>query len=757
MSKDIPPGFYQNLVETSQDLIWQCDTEGRFIYLNPVWEEIFGYKLSEMLGRPFSEFQQPDIAKRDSIELDRLLQSGIVRGYETSCISKAGQDIHLVINAKYIYDDKKAVAGVQGTAYDVTLRKQKDLKLAESVENFRMLFDRSPVGKAIVGLDKRFIRCNEAFCKFIGYAENEIIGKTIADITFPEDINIGMLEMQQLSNGKLEVSTVQKRYLRKDGSIVWGEIKISLVRNRQNEPMYFLPVIQDITAKKKFQEKLSASERRFRELVRNSSDSVTILDKNGMQIYVSDVVEKMLGYKPEELMNIPVMEKMIHPDDRKKVEDAFQKIITDGSVKVQYRHRHKNGSWVLLEGWGTNQLENEDIRGIVVNVRDITEQVMAAEEREKLNHQINQIQKLESIGLLAGGIAHDFNNILAMIFGYIDMGIRKSSEESVKEALTKSLTAMNRARALTGQLLTFAKGGAPVLKIAPLFPFVKETIQFALSGSNVAPTFNVAPDLLFANYDQNQIGQAIDNIVINAQQAMPMGGVIEITANNVFLADKEHSILPKGRYTRISIKDQGIGIPKDLLNKIFDPFFTTKTKGHGLGLATCFSIISRHGGCIDVESVLENGSTFHVYLPAEERVALTPEQAKLDLPSKTNGTFLIMDDEVLILEVTKDMLESLGFSVVCCEDGKSAISFIAEELKANRKILGAMLDLTIPGGMGGKEAIAEIRKLSSDVPVYVSSGYAEDPVMAKPKEHGFTASLCKPFKLAELAEMLSRQ
>jgi two-component system, cell cycle sensor histidine kinase and response regulator CckA len=287
-----------------------------------------------------------------------------------------------------------------------------------------------------------------------------------------------------------------------------------------------------------------------------------------------------------------------------------------------------------------------------------------------------------------------------------------------------------------------------------LISFIRETAQFALSGSNISCRFLLAQNLWPCNIDKNQIGQVIDNIVINAQQAMPNGGTIEVTANNISLGEKEHPPLSKGNFVKVSIKDFGIGIPKDIMPRIFDPFYTTKTKGHGLGLATCYSIINRHGGCIDVESEPGKGSTFHVHLPASTE-AIAADTAAL-AKHKGSGTIIVVDDEEVIRNLMKRMLESLGYSVVCKNNGKEAVDFYVSETKAKRRITAMVFDLTVPGGMGGTEAVSEIRKLDTHIPVFVVSGYADNFVMKNPAEYGFTASISKPFTIAELSDMLNK-
>jgi nitrogen-specific signal transduction histidine kinase/CheY-like chemotaxis protein len=373
-------------------------------------------------------------------------------------------------------------------------------------------------------------------------------------------------------------------------------------------------------------------------------------------------------------------------------------------------------------------------------------------ERKRIEEELQRAQKLESLGVLAGGIAHDFNNLLAGIFGYIDLARNVSKDGQAKEYLETTLATMNRAKALTLQLLTFAKGGSPVQKITPLVPFLQDTAQFALSGSNISSKFHLDDNLWSCNIDKNQIGQVIDNLVINAQQAMPGGGTIEISARNQTLGEKERPSLPKGDYVKVSVKDSGIGIPKEILPGIFDPFFTTKTKGHGLGLATCYSIVKRHGGCIDVESEPGKGSTFHVYLPATQETVVV--NAPNPIKHRGSGVILVMDDEEVVRNTVRTMLESLGYVVVCKQDGKEAVDFFEGETKGGRRFAAMIFDLTVPGAMGGIEALKEIRKSNTEIPVFVSSGYANNSVMKTPKDFGFTGSISKPFTIIELSEML---
>lgn len=293
------------------------------------------------------------------------------------------------------------------------------------------------------------------------------------------------------------------------------------------------------------------------------------------------------------------------------------------------------------------------------------------------------------------------------------------------------------------------------MKTAPLSPFIYDTVQFALSGSNVSCRFIIPEDLHRCFFDKNQISQVLDNLIINAQQSMPSGGVIVVMAENIYIKEHHNVLLKPGNYVLISIKDHGVGIPMEVIPFIFDPFFTTKPKGHGLGLATSYSVINRHGGAIEVESTPGEGSTFRVFLRASDMPDVTAVKKKI-VRHKGSGKILVMDDEEIILDILADMLGEFGYSVVSMKDGRDVVDYFIQADRNSLKLAAMIFDLTIPGGMGGIETVAGIRKIDSSIPVFISSGYSEDPAMANPREFGFTDSIRKPFQISELAEMLEK-
>ena len=374
-------------------------------------------------------------------------------------------------------------------------------------------------------------------------------------------------------------------------------------------------------------------------------------------------------------------------------------------------------------------------------------------EEQSIKEELAKTERLHAVGTLAGGIAHDFNNLLSGIFGYLDLALQTTKDKSVKEYLEKAFTASERAKGLTRQLLTFSKGGAPIKKVEALAGFIRETTNFALSGSNVFCDFQLPEDLWMCNCDKNQVGQVIENIVINANQAMPSGGTIRVSAFNITLKSNDHVLLDAGNYIKICISDTGVGIPKQLISRIFDPFFTTKPKGSGIGLAASYSIVKRHGGIIEVESEERKGTCFNIFIPATGQPG-KEDKKKTSKAYQGVGRILIMDDDDIIQKILTHMFSAMGFTAVSANEGRKAVELFQKAADQGSRFAAVVLDLTVPGGMGGKETVKEIRKIDKETPIFVASGYSEDAVIAKPEKFGFTASIKKPFSMTQISQLL---
>lgn len=376
------------------------------------------------------------------------------------------------------------------------------------------------------------------------------------------------------------------------------------------------------------------------------------------------------------------------------------------------------------------------------------------EHREQVEEQLLRVRNLESLGVLAGGIAHDFNNFLTVVLGNVELARMELEPEAPAQALLEQVSqACDQAVFLSSQLLTFAKGGAPVRKVVSPAQVVLNAVQLARRGSGISIEVDLAEDLWPIEVDMGQIGQALHNILLNAKQATPGGGIIEIRAQNVQSGGAEE---PRaGDRVRISIKDYGCGIPSENLHRIFDPYFSTKPSGSGLGLATAHAIVAKHGGQISVQSVPGRGAEFFIDLPAC-RTALLSDPPVVPQLGKGTGRLLVMDDEQGLLSMLERVLTSLGYEVVTARDGAAAISLYENAERSHHRFDAVLLDLTVSGGMGGVEAAARLRELNPSVKLIVSSGYADAPVMSQHGDYGFAGILPKPWTLPQLSEVFQR-
>ncbi|MBP7634628.1 PAS domain S-box protein [Candidatus Ozemobacteraceae bacterium] len=530
--------------------------------------------------------------------------------------------------------------------------------------------------------------------------------------------------------------------------------EISMRQTRIGSRDCIVAVLRNLTERRQAEAALQEKEHTYRLLFENMTSGVSffeiMLDEKGVPcnfryLDVNPAFEKITGWKAADVIGKTILE--VAPLTTKPWIDLCGRVaLTGKSEAYQGRSPDLNlflDIWVYSTGGGR----------FVVQFSDITEKM-------KMHETLQRTQKLESLGLLAGGIAHDFNNLLGGIYGAIELARLHLAEQHPEEAAAKladSLATYKRAKALTHQLLTFSKGGQPIRKTCQLEPLLKNCGRFALAGSAVNCVFNISESLWMSDIDENQIGQVIENLVINAQQAMPEGGTIDIGASNVDLEPGKVAMHPEGgKYIRIVVTDSGTGIPNEMLPRIFDPFFTTKQKGHGLGLATVHSIVNRHQGWIEVESEPGRGSSFTIYLPAsghQEKAADTPI---VQNAVTADGSVLFLDDEEFLHAIANKMFASFGLSFTGVKDGKEAVAVFRESVEHGRPFDLVVLDLTISGGAGGREIIQELRGIRSETVFIASSGYSVDPIMADPPAFGFDGGLPKPYSLDDVKALLAR-
>jgi len=500
---------------------------------------------------------------------------------------------------------------------------------------------------------------------------------------------------------------------------------------------------------------LIESEEKFRLLMELATDGVLVV-QDGKIKEVNYYLAKMCGYTIDEMLDTDLAS-FFHSDDIETIETIYEKPLTDDNLLAVHdlTMMCKNGHRVEVEVIAGRFIFQNKPSNLLV-VRDISD-------RSKSDRELERTRQLESIAALSGGIAHDYNNLLTAIIGNISLAqTYLDPDDKVFLLLSQALAASKTAKDLTQKLITFSKGGSPDKKVAEVGKLVKNATEFTLSGSNLKSEFNFADNLWPVEVDSRQIGQAIHNVIMNAREAMPDGGLLKVSAENA-TSDDDLSNLRKGNYVKISIADCGNGIAPKNLDKIFNPYFSTKQmgskKGTGLGLSICHSIIRKHGGNVTVTSKYRRGTTLHIYLPSangkslDQRTAGTMEQ---EIPIFGEGRILVMDDEAMIRKLAGELLSYLGYDFDFALDGAEAIKRYKQAMNSKKPFDAVILDLTVKGGMGGKETIEKLSKIDPKVVAIVSSGYCNDPGITDFGQFGFSGVVTKPYTMSELGEKLNQ-
>ncbi len=738
--------------------LWRNETEWPVEFVTRNVERIFGYSDTDFLsGRIlFSKVVHPDDIEQVAHEVTTYSQETgraafVHKPYRIVALDGT---VRWVNDQTFIRRDHTgSITHFQGIVEDITARMVADQALRESEEKFSRIFQLNPNTVIITRLkDGVILDVNDSFIKATGYSKEEVLGRnSVTEIllwTDPKERRKYVGEMLRKGAARdMELYFRIKNGSMRLGSVCGAMIEISGER-------CILGTIRDITEERQAADQLAAEKERLAVTVRSIGDAVITTDRDGRIALMNPIAEDLTGWHEAEAIGRPLMDVFRIVDQRsgEPCASPVDRVLSTGQIVGLANHTilvDRDGQESIIADSGAPILDLQgEIIGVVLVFRDITGQ-------QRIEKELLKMEKMTSLGVLAGGIAHDFNNFLTGIIGNLSLAkLDVQPGNTVSRALDEMEKAAVRAKDLTQQLLTFSKGDEPVRHTTNIGELFRESAQFALRGSNVSCRFSIDEELLPADVDDGQIAQVVHNLIINADQAMPNGGTVLIQGTNVTLPPDNPYALEPGDHIQMSIQDEGIGIHPKHLKKIFDPYFTTKQKGSGLGLAVAYSIITKHGGQLTVDSKLGQGTTFAILLPASEGTHVIDTRETKGLVAG-HGRILVMDDEDFIRELASVMLDKMGYEVTTAQDGQAAVNRYKEAMAAGHPFDAVILDLTVPGGMGGKETMRRLLSLDPNVRAVVSSGYSNDPVMANHAAYGFCGAVKKPYLVQELSQLLN--
>ena len=749
----------------------------RTIWANKAIEDIFGKTVGETCYRTYH--RQENVCPWCGVR--KIFEQGLERAVrESSSIDKNGTPILNEIIATPIRNAQGAIVAVMELVLPITEQKQKDKALTELLsfsQNLATTSNLNSLYRKVTTLSRDLLHLDFSTLMLMSPDQKSLV---IQDtLGFPEQTigHFSLLKGQGLSTHvvlqkksavvedfqtetRFEVpSLVVEKNIRSALCVpmMLGEEVFGVLIGHTLHPRIFskdaISIYQSFANQAAVAIKnalhmlsLRASEKKFRALFDATNDAILIYNLDCSLLEVNSATCERLGFSREELLVMPFAQLIAQPYAA-LAKDRVEQIKRYGRAIFESAHIRKDGGIISIEQ-SCSLIEYDSQPAILCISRDISA-------RKRLDEDRLRTQKLESLGVLAGGIAHDFNNLLTGILGNLSLArVYLPQTDPVAERLAETEKATLRARDLTQQLLTFAKGGAPIKTETALTELIQEAADFAVRGTKAVCTYDCDEDLWLAKVDRGQLGQVMQNLVINAVHALPQGGTILLGTRNVTISPDELPLAP-GKYVLLTVKDQGLGIPPEHLAKIFDPYFTTKQSGSGLGLAVVYSIIANHGGHIAVQSELGKGTVFSIYLPSSGKSPLAAKPAETTSPlHKGQGKILIMDDEELVRNVATAMLRQLGYEGHTASDGKEAIALYQQAKENGQPFDLVIMDLTVPGGMGGREAIAHLHEIDSGVKAVVSSGYANDPIMSEFRKYGFCGVAPKPFSLRDLSNLL---
>jgi PAS domain S-box-containing protein len=739
-------------IRNISDAVYWVTMEGRFLDCNDAACAMLGYNREEFLAMSVMDLD-PDYANEDiAAHLKQLKRTGSIKLIR-SHRAKNGRIVPVEIHSNYLYcHDTEYICSI---VRDITER----IRAEREASFFGTLieFSRDPFYVLDPADGFRMVYANRAACEHYGASLEQLQTMRIPDWDPAFDMSALDGLMQHMREGKqARFETVHQVA---SGRLVPVELTSSFLVHDGRE--YTCGYFFDITERKAMEEALRESESRYRglylefqALLDGIPDGLTLLSPDLIVLWANPAAARATDHEPQDLIG-RCCHQVRHEIDNPCDDCIVLETLRTGEMKETLQVSHTGRSIEL------RSVPVRDEGGKIVKVieigRDVTDQIAAEAERNELERKLLHAHKLESLGILAGGIAHDFNNILTGILGNLSiLRIQLPDGHKGQERIDRCEKAVSRATGLTCQLLTFSKGGDPVKKPIELRHLIEHSVSFALTGSNVASEVNIADDLQTVEADEGQLEQVLNNLLINAVQAMPLGGVIRVSAENRSREQLEPGSQERKQYVMIMVSDEGEGIAANNLAKIFDPYFTTKETGSGLGLTSAYSIVRKHGGDISVTSEPGKGTTFEIIIPAS-RHAVSEDNSRghRDI-TVGRGLILVMEDEEYIREMVCEMLSMMGYDAKGFIRGEDLVQAYRNRIAEGTAPCAVILDLTIPGGMGGLETAKNVLAIDPAARLIVASGYSNDPVMANYRQHGFAAALTKPYRLEDISSELGK-
>ena len=765
IDKNNESSFLALVIENISEGLCVCHNTDEFPYVRfTVWNksmtELTGYTIDEinLSGWYQTVYPDPDIQQKAIKRMEEMRHGNELQGEEWEITRSDGNKKWLSISTSIVKDENNIVH-VMAIMSDITNRKEAEEEKEKLKSQLRTMIDSCPAWMACVDTDCNYLIANKYYTETFHTPLSQVEGHNFKEF-FPPDLyeRHKQLIAQSFAIGKS--LKWEDQYMFEEDRITYLYGVYTPLYDKAGSPWGMSAFAQDVSQLKQAEEELKSQQKFIKEALDAQNDTFFVFDSfTGKALQWNKAFENISGYSNEEISSLKAPENYYSKEDLEKASKYIESVLRGGAGIVELELICKDGHRVPTEYSASIIRDAEGNPKSLISIgRDISERKKAEKEKAILEAQLLHNQKMEAVGLLAGGIAHDFNNILAAILGNINLALfDEGLKDDTKKLLSDAEKATIRAKDLTQQLLTFSKGGAPVKEVSSLDNVIKDSADFVLRGDEVACRYNIHKDLWLVDIDKGQISQVIQNIVLNASHAMPEGGIIKITCENFVSVGKDILSFAKGgRFIKISIQDSGIGMPANVVDKIFDPYFSTKHKGRGLGLSIVHSIIKKHHGHISTESAPGVGSTFTIYLPASEKNKTQTKGSPAENKTSTRAKILVMDDEKMVRTLAKKMLVKLGHEVVLATDGEEAVKLYQLSMTSGKPFELAIMDLTIPGGMGGKEAVQEVLNIDPNTKVIVSSGYSTDSIMANYKDYGFDAAIVKPYSTQELSKVISQ-